>query len=165
MQIAKSFGTDVTGVCSTRNVNMVRSLGADRVIDYTREDFTRSGQRYDLFFDCIGNHSLAACRCLLNPNGVYIPVGGEGGRWMIGALAQSVTALVLSWIVSQELVPFFLARTTPQDLTLIRELMATGKVTPVIDRRYSLSEVPDAIRYLEEGRARGKVVIVLEHTS
>ena len=165
VQIAKSFGTDVTGVCSTRNVNMVRSLGADRVIDYTREDFTRGGQRYDLFFDCIGNHSLAACRCLLNPNGVYIPVGGEGGRWMIGALAQSVTALVLSWIVSQELVPFFLARTTPQDLTLIRELMATGKVTPVIDRRYSLSEVPDAIRYLEEGRARGKVVIVLEHTS
>jgi NADPH:quinone reductase-like Zn-dependent oxidoreductase len=159
VQIAKSFGADVTGVCSTRNVDMVRSIGADRVIDYTQGDFTKSGQRYDLFFDCVGNHSLSACRRVLNPRGIYIPVGGEGGRWMIGPLARSITALVWSRFVSQKLVPFFLAKSSKEDLTIMRELMEAGKVTPVIDKRYRLSEVPEAIRYLEEGHARGKVVI------
>ncbi|MGD1215325.1 MAG: NAD(P)-dependent alcohol dehydrogenase [Terriglobales bacterium] len=162
VQIAKSFGADVTGVCSTRNVDMVRSIGADRVIDYTQEDFTKSGQRYDLLFDCVGNHSLLACRRVLNPKGIYIPVGGEGGRWMIGPLARSITALVLSRFVSQKLVAFFLARLSKDgDLAILRELMKAGKVTPVIDKRYRLSEVPEAIRYLEEGHARGKVVITL----
>ncbi|MGD0793301.1 MAG: NAD(P)-dependent alcohol dehydrogenase [Terriglobales bacterium] len=162
VQIAKSFGADVTGVCSTRNVDMVRSIGADRVIDYTQEDFTKSGQRYDLFFDCVGNHSLLACRRVLNPKGIYIPVGGEGGRWMIGPLARSITARVLSRFVSQKLVAFFLARLSKEgDLTIMRDLMEAGKVTPVIDKRYRLNEVPEAIRYLEEGHARGKVVITL----
>jgi NADPH:quinone reductase-like Zn-dependent oxidoreductase len=162
VQIAKSFGAEVTGVCSTRNVDMVRSLGADRVIDYTQEDFTKSGQRYDLFLDCVGNHSLLACRRVLNPKGVYVPVGGTSDRWMMGPLARAIATLVLSWFVSQELVKFFLAKSNKEDLTVLCELMATGKVTPITDRRYSLSEVPEAIRYLEQGHARGKVVITLE---
>ena len=140
---------------------MVRSIGADRVIDYTQEDFTKSGQRYDVFFDSVGNHSLLACRRVLNPKGIYVPYGGSGGRWMIGPLARAITALALSRFVSQNLVIFFLARTSKDDLTIMRELMKTGKVTPVIDKRYRLSEVPEAIRYLEEGHARGKVVITL----
>ena len=164
VQIAKSFGADVTGVCSTRNVDMVRSIGADHVIDYTLEDFTKSGplydQRYDLFFDCVGNHSLLACRRVLNPKGIYIAVGGPSGRWMIGPLTRAITALVLSRFVSQNLV-MVLARPSKKDLSVMRELMKAGKVTPVIDKRYRLSEVPEAIRYLEEGHARGKVVITL----
>ena len=161
VQIAKSFGADVTGVCSTRNVDMVRSIGADRVIDYTREDFTKSGQRYDLIFDSVGNHSLLACRRVLNPKGIYIAVGGPSGRWMIGPLARGITAPVLSRFVSQKLA-MVLARPNKEDLTIMHELMETGKVTSVIDKRYRLSEVPEAIRYLEEGHARGKVVITLE---
>ena len=159
VQIAKSFGAEVTGVCSTRNVEMVRSLGADQVIDYTRENFTRSGKRYDLFFDGVGNHSLSACRRVLNPKGVYVPFGGEGGRWMIGALARAFTTMVLSLFVSQKLVKFFLARGRKEDLTLMRDLLAAGKVKPVIDKRYRLSEAREAIRYLETGHARGKVMI------
>jgi NADPH:quinone reductase-like Zn-dependent oxidoreductase len=161
VQIAKWFGADVTGVCSTRNLDMVRSIGANQVVDYTQEDFTRSGQRYDLFFDCVGNHSLSACRRVLNPKGIYTAVGGPSGRWMIGSLARAITAPVLSRFVSQKLV-MVLARPNKEDLTLMRELMGTGKVTPVVDRRYRLSEVPEAIRYLEEGHARGKVVITVE---
>ncbi len=168
VQIAKSLGAEVTGVCSTRNVEMVRSIGgdhgADHVIDYTREDFTKSGQRYDLFFDCIGNHSLSACRRVLNPKGIYVMVGERSGRRMIGVLARLITALVLSRFVSQKLVTF-LARPNKEDLTIMRELMKAGKVTPVIDRRYSLSEVPEAIRYLGEGHARGKVIVTLEHNA
>ena len=160
VQIAKSFGADVTGVCSTRNVDMVRSIGADRVIDYTQEDFTKSGQRYDLVFDSVGNHSLSACRRVLNRKGTYIVVGGPDGRWL-GPLARLIKTLVLSPFVSQNLV-MFLARRSKEDLTVMRELMKAGKVTPVIDKCYRLSEVPEAIRYLEEGHARGKVVITLE---
>src|SRR5271157_4182432 len=159
VQIAKWFGADVTGVCSTRNVDMVRSISADRVIDYTQEDFTKSGQRYDLFFDCVGNHSLLACRRVLNPKGIYIVVGGPGGRWL-GPLARTLKMLVLSRFVSQSLV-MFLAKASKEDLIVMHELMKAGKVTPVIDKRYRLSEVPEAIRYLEEGHARGKVVITL----
>jgi NADPH:quinone reductase-like Zn-dependent oxidoreductase len=159
VQIAKSFGAEVTGVCSTRNVDMVRSIGADRVIDYTQEDFTKTGQHYDIFFDCFANHSLSACRRVLNPKGIYIAIGGPSGS-TIGILAGWITALVWSWFVSQKFVTF-MARSNKEDLTILRELMATGKVTPVIDRRYKLSEVPEAIRYLEEGHARGKVVITL----
>jgi NADPH:quinone reductase-like Zn-dependent oxidoreductase len=160
VQIAKSFGADVTGVCSTRNVAMVRSIGADRVIDYTQEDFTKSEQRYDLIFDSVGNYSLFALRRVLNPKGIYVAVGGPDGRW-IGPLAGLIKTLVLSLFVSQKLV-MFLARGGKEALTVMRDLMESGKVTPVIDRRYSLSEVPEAIRYLEQGHARGKVVITLE---
>jgi NADPH:quinone reductase-like Zn-dependent oxidoreductase len=104
VQIAKSFGADVTGVCSTRNVDMVRSIGADRVIDYTQEDFTKSGHRYDLFFDCVANPSLLACMRVQNPKRIYIAVGGPGGRWMIGFLTRAITGPVLSRLVSQKLV-------------------------------------------------------------
>jgi len=161
VQIAKSFGADVTGVCSTRNVDMVRSIGADRAIDYTQEDFTRSGQRYDLIFDLVSNHSLLACRRVLNPKGIYIAAGILSVRGMIGLLAYLIKPLVLSPFVSQKLV-LFLARLNKEDLTIIRELLEAGKVTPVIDRRYRLSEIPEAIRYLEEGHARGKVVITVD---
>ena len=162
VQIAKSLGASVTGICSTRNVDMVRSLGADNVIDYTQEDFTNNGEQYNLFFDCIGNHSLLACSRVLKPRGIYIPVGGESGRWMIRPLVRSITALVLSRFIGKKLVPFFLAKSCKEDLMIVHELMKAGKVKPVIDRRYSLSEVPEAIRYLEEGHARGKVIITLE---
>src|SRR3989454_5491662 len=163
VQIAKSFGADVTGVCSTRNVEMVRSIGAKQVFDYTREDFTKSGQsydqRYDLILDCVGNHSLLAHRRALNPNGVCV-VAGAKGLWDF--LTHALAAPVLSRLVSQKFVTF-IAKINKDDLTIMRELMATGKVTPVIDRRYSLSEVPEAIRYLETRHARGKVVITLEY--
>jgi NADPH:quinone reductase-like Zn-dependent oxidoreductase len=160
VQIAKSFGADVTGVCSARNVELVRSIGADRVIDYTLEDFTKSEQRYDLFFDCIGNHSLLACRRVLNPKGIYIMIGGAGGRWM-GPVPRVIRAFLLSRLVSQKLL-MFLDKVSKEDLTMVSELIEAGKVTPVIDRRYGLGEVPDAIRYLEEGHARGKVVITVQ---
>jgi NADPH:quinone reductase-like Zn-dependent oxidoreductase len=164
VQIAKSFGADVTGVCSTRNVDMVRSIGANRVIDYTQEDFTKSGRRYDLILDCVWNHGLLACRRVLTPKGIYIAVGGSSGRWMIGPLARAITAPVLSRFVSQNLV-MVLARPNREDLAVMHELMKAGKVTPVIDKRYRLSEVPEAIRYLEEGHARGKVVVILENNN
>ena len=161
VQIAKWLGAEVTGVCSTRNVEMVRSLGANRVIDYTQEDFTQSGQRYDLIFDLVANHSLLACRRVLNPQGIYLGAGILAVRSMIRILARMLKTLVLSWFVSQKFV-VFMARRSQEDLTVVRELMQSGKVTPVIDRSYRLSEVPAAIRYLAEGHARGKVVITLE---
>ena len=161
VQIAKSFGAEVTGVCSTRNVDMVRSIGADHVIDYTQKDFTKSGQRYELFFDCVGNHSLSACKRVLSPKGTYIIVGGTTDRWMIGLLARLIKAAVLSRFVSQKLVMIG-AKAKQEDLTILRDLMEAGKVRPVIDRRYRLSEVCEAIRYLEEGHARGKVVLALD---
>ena len=159
VQIAKWLGADVTGVCSARNVETVRSIGADWVIDYTQEDFTRSGQRYDLILDCVGNHSLSACRRALNPQGIYIIVGAPDGRW-ISPLPRVFQALVMSRLGSQSLVPF-LTRGNQKDLIILRDLMAAGKVTPVIDRCYGLDEVPEAIRYLEAGHARGKVVITV----
>jgi NADPH:quinone reductase-like Zn-dependent oxidoreductase len=159
VQIAKSLGAEVTGVCSTRNVEMVQFIGADHVIDYTQQDFTKSGQCYDLFFDCVANHAISECTRVLDPNGTYIPAGGSAGRWMIGPFARMITSLVLSRFVSQKLVIFFMAKPSKEDLAIIGNLMQTGKVTPVIDRRYSLSEVPEAICYLEQGHARGKVII------
>jgi NADPH:quinone reductase-like Zn-dependent oxidoreductase len=159
VQIAKSFGALVTGVCSAGNAGMVRSLGADEVIDYSQEDFTKSGKRYDLILDAVGNHPLLACRRALQPKGIYVMVGGSGG--LIGTLARALAAVVLSRLVSQDLL-MMLTKPSQEDLTIIRDLMAAGRVTPVIDRRYGLSEVPEAIRYLEAGHARGKVVIGLE---
>src|SRR6266403_2085316 len=160
VQIAKSFGTEVTGVCSTRNVAMVRSIGADHVIDYTKEDFTEGAQRYDLILDNVGNRSLLENRRVLKPKGKYIMVGGPSGRW-IDPLPRALDAFLLSRFVSQDMT-MFLAELNKEDLTILRDLMQAGKVTPVIDRRYRLSEVPEAIRYLEAGHARGKVVISLE---
>ncbi len=159
VQIAKSLGADVTGVCSTRNVELVRSIGANEVIDYTQADFTTGGRRYDVLLDAIGNHSLSACRRILARKGVMVIVGGSGGRWL-GPMGRLIKALVLSRFVGRRLVPM-MANLRKSDLTVIGELIETGKVTPVIDRRYALREVPEAIRYLEEGHARGKVVITV----
>jgi len=153
----------VTGVCSTRNLDLVRSLGANQVIDYTKEDFTRGAQRYDLILDNVGNHSLLECRRALTPRGKYVLIGGGGvndGRW-VGPLIRPVKALALKPFVAQEM-GMMLADLNPQDLAIMGDLMKEGKVTPVIDRRYKLSEVPAAIRYLEEGHARGKVVITVD---
>jgi len=161
VQIAKSFGTEVTGVCSTRNVDLVRSIGADQVIDYTQQDFTKSGHRYELIFDAVGNRPLSAMRRILSSNGILVMAGGEAGRWMIGPVVRTIQASVLSRSGSQKFVGL-LARSSKEDLTLMHDLMANGKLTPVIDRRYKLNEVPEAIRYLEERHARGKVVISLE---
>ena len=163
VQIAKSFGADVTGVCSTRNVDMVRSLGADHIIDYTKEDFTKSAQRYDVILDNVTNRSLLECRRVLTPKGKYVMIGGGGpnDQGLIGPLANPIKAMLLSLFVSQEM-GMMMADANKKDLTILGDLMQAGKVTPVIDRRYKFSEVPDAIRYLEEGHARGKVVITLE---
>jgi NADPH:quinone reductase-like Zn-dependent oxidoreductase len=161
VQIAKAFGAEVTGVCSTRNLAMVRSIGADHVIDYTREDFTQGSLRYDLIVDNVGTHSLSEYRRVLNPHGALVMVGGSNdGRW-IGALSGSIRALLIGPFVSQKLV-FILAKLDQDDLGVLRDLMQTGKLTPVIDRRYKLSETAEAIRYVEQGHARGKVVITLE---
>ncbi|HKC63224.1 MAG TPA: NAD(P)-dependent alcohol dehydrogenase [Pyrinomonadaceae bacterium] len=161
VQIAKSFGAEVTGICSTRNVGLVQSLGADQVIDYTREEFIKGGQRYDLIFDLVANHSPSAHRRILNPEGIYIGVGMLGLREVrIGLVALRIAELVLSRFVSQRFVTFT-ARLNRDDLAVIRELVEAGKVRPVIDRRYSLNEVSEAVRYLEEGHARGKVIITL----
>jgi NADPH:quinone reductase-like Zn-dependent oxidoreductase len=163
VQIAKSFGADVTGVCSTRNLDMVRSIGADHVIDYTKEDFTKSAQRYDLILDNVGTQPLLGFTRVLKPKGKYVLIGGGGpndGRW-IGPMARPIKAMVLSPFVSQEM-GMMMAKLDKNDLTILADLMQAGKVTPVIDRRYKLSEVPAAIRYVEEGHARGKVVITLE---
>ncbi len=160
VQLAKSFGAEVTGVCSTRNVEMVRSIGADHVIDYTREDYTRSGQHYDLIIDNVGNHSLSANRRVLNSDGIFVIVGGPKGNWL-GPLMNPIKALLFSPFVEQEFV-MILAKLRKDDLAILGDLMQAGKVTPVIDRRYRLSEVPAAIRYSEEGHARGKIVIDLE---
>ncbi len=161
VQIAKSFGAEVTGVCSTNNVELVRSIGADQVVDYTQEDFTKSARRYDVILDCVGNHSFSECRRVLNTKGIYVGAGGTSDNWMIGPLTRAIKALVLSWFVSQKQVMVF-AKSNRTDLTVMHELMKAGKVTPVIDKRYSLSEVPEAIRYLEQGHARGKVVIIID---
>ncbi len=162
VQIAKSVGAEVTGVCSARNVDMVRAIGADQVVDYNQDNFTRSRERYDLIFDAVGNHSLSACRRVMRDKGIYVLVGGPDGRW-IGPLARLVRMMVVSPFVSQDMVPF-LASTNNADLAILKELIETRKVTPVIDRSYTLTEVPQAIRYLEEGHARGKVVITFEST-
>jgi NADPH:quinone reductase-like Zn-dependent oxidoreductase len=163
VQIAKSYGADVTGVCSTRNVDLVRSLGADHVIDYTKEDFTKGDQRYDVILDNVANHSLLECRRVLKPKGIYVLIGGGGPseQGLIGPLAKPIKAMLLSPFVSQKM-GMMMADANQKDLAILADLMQSGKVKPVIDRTYKLSEVPDAMRYLEQGHARGKVVITLE---
>src|SRR5437762_3221159 len=163
VQIAKTFGADVTGVCSTKNVDLVRSLGADHVIDYTKEDFAKGEQRYDVILDNVPNHSLSECRRILNPNGKYVMIGGGGpndSRW-IGPFGRVINTMILSPFVSQKM-GMMMADANQKDLTVLGDLMQSGKVKPVIDRTYKLSEVPAAIAYLEQGHARGKVVITLE---
>jgi NADPH:quinone reductase-like Zn-dependent oxidoreductase len=164
VQIAKALGAEVTGVCSTRNVAMVRSLGADQVIDYTREDFARQGQRYQLLFDTVGNRSLADFRSVLVPKGIYIGIGGGGPNdgGLIGPLAGPIKMFMLSPFVSQKMITLF-ATINKEDLLTLKGMLEDKKITPVIDRQYPLSQVPDAIRYLEQGHARGKVVITVQH--
>jgi NADPH:quinone reductase-like Zn-dependent oxidoreductase len=164
VQIAKSFGTEVTGECSTRNVDLVRSIGADHVIDYTKEDFTKTDQRYDLIFDLIGNHSFSERQRILNPNGICVMAGIGGAGWHDGMamrLAGELNAYVRSRFVSQKFVAY-IATFNKADMNLLGELMQSGKMKPVIDRTYKLSEAADALRYLEQGHARGKVVVNLE---
>jgi len=164
VQIARSFGANVTGVCSTRNMDLVRSIGADEVIDYTRQDCTRSGQRYDVVLDCVGNHSFSEWRRVLNPQGILVGVGAPPDVGLPRLLAGLIGTLVQSLFVSQKLA-VFIASVNERDLTTVGELMAAGKVTPVIDRRYRLSEARDAFRYMEEGHARGKVIITPEDSA
>ena len=157
VQIARSFGAEVTGVCSTRNLEMVGSIGAHHVIDYTREDVTRSGPRYDLIFQLAGIQSPAACRRALTPKGTLVQCSGSG---RFTGIDRIIKALVLSPFVSQNL-RTFIATVNQEDLLVLKELLETGQVTPVIDRSYTLGELPEALRYLEEGHARGKVVITV----
>ena len=153
VQLAKSFGAEVSGVCSTRNLELVRSLGADQVVDYTQVDFTQTGQRYDLIFDVVAKRSFSDCRRALKPQGIYVttefsPVLALQGQWI------SITG-------NRKMVPLPPKPPSKTDLAFIRELLGAGKVTPTIDRRYALSDLPDALRYLEKGHARGKVVIIV----
>ena len=163
IQIAKSFGADVTGVCSTRNVDLVKSLGADHVIDYTKEDFAKGEQRYDVILDNVPNHSLAECRRILNPKGKYVMIGGGGpndSRW-VGPFGRVIHALLLSPFINQKM-GMMMADANHNDLALLADMMQSGKLKPVIDRTYKLSEIQQAIAYVEEGHARGKVIIVVD---
>jgi NADPH:quinone reductase-like Zn-dependent oxidoreductase len=158
VQIAKSFGAEVTGVCSTRNVDMVRSLGADHVVDRTEEDVTRGGQRYDLVLQVSGTSSPSALRRLLTPAGVLVQISGDSdGRW-IGPVSRLVAARLSSPFVHQTMASFTV-KPNSDDLQHLAKLVEAGTVTPVIDRTYPLDEVPQALHYLESGHARGKVVI------
>jgi NADPH:quinone reductase-like Zn-dependent oxidoreductase len=164
VQIAKSFGAEVTGVCSTRNVDLVRSIGADHVIDYTKEDFTKTDQRYDLIYDLIGNHSFSERRRILNPNGICVMAGVGGAGWHDGMgmrLAGELNAYVRSRFVNEKFIAY-IAEFNKKDMMVLADLMQSGKMTPVIDKTYKLNETADALRYLETGHARGKVVINLE---
>ena len=158
VQIAKSFGAHVTGVCSTQKVEMVRSIGADHVIDYTQEDFAEGDKGYDLIVDIGGNSSLARLRRALVSRGTLVITGGEGGGRWLGGTDRQLRAMMLSPFVGQKL-GTFVNKENYEDLMVLGELIASGKITPLIDRTYPLAEVPEAIRYLEAGHARGKVLI------
>jgi NADPH:quinone reductase-like Zn-dependent oxidoreductase len=158
VQIAKALGADVTAVCSTRNVELVRSLGADRVVDYTREDFTRGDERYDVLFDNAGSRSWRECKRVLKPNARVVLVGGQMGGPVLGPLGHVIRMKLAALLGSRKAV-FFVAKFNQPDMEVLRELLEAGKVKPVVDRRYPLSEIADAFRYLGEGHAQGKVVI------
>ena len=160
VQLAKTFGAHVTAVCSTRNIEMVRSIGADEVIDYTQSDFTTSNQRYDLILECVGNHSFSECRRVLTTAGRFVMIGAPHEMSVIGLLALMIKPPLLSLFVSQKAV-MFIAKSSQEDLTLLGELISTGKLKPVIDRSYSLSDAREALRHVEGGHARGKVIIDL----
>ena len=162
VQLAKYFGTEVTGVCSTKNLDLVRSIGADKVIDYTKEDFTNASQKYDLIIDNVANRSVNNLNRALNPNGICVIVG-------FSSLSRMFQHMFLGPLISmagnKKIVGLGTAKSNKKDLLLLKDLFESGKLKPVIDRRYPLSEVPEAIRYLEEGHARGKVVITIGHNS
>lgn len=161
VQIAKSFGAEVTAVCSTRNLDMVRSIGADQVIDYTQEDFTKNGQRYDLILAVAGDRSILEYKRALSPKGTWVLIGGS-------SVARFFQAMLLGPLISMtgsKKMGAMMTKVNQKDLVFVKELLEAGKVVPVIDRRYTLSEVPEALRYLGEGHARGKVVITVEHNS
>src|SRR4029077_6248148 len=163
VQIAKSFGADVTGVCSTRNLDMVRSLGADHVIDYTKEDFMKSTERYDVILDNVGTQPLLGFKRVLKPTGIYVLLGGGGrndGR-RVGPMARPIKTMLMSPFISQKM-GMMLAEIRQDDLTKMSDLMQAGKVTPVIDRTYPLSQIREAMKYLEAGHARGKVILTVE---
>jgi NADPH:quinone reductase-like Zn-dependent oxidoreductase len=160
VQLAKYFGAEVTGVCSTGKLDMVRSIGADHVIDYTKEDFTKSGQRYDLILDVAAHHSIIDFKRALSPKGIYVCIGGS--------MAQYFQAMLLGPLISMmgsKKMGSVMGKPNQKDYAFLIELFEAGKVVPVIDRCYPLSEVPEALRYLEEGHARGKVVITVEHNT
>jgi NADPH:quinone reductase-like Zn-dependent oxidoreductase len=164
VQIAKAFGAEVTGVCSTPNVELIRSLGADDVVDYTREDFTRSGRRYDLLLDIAGGRSWSEYKRVLKPRANFVIVGGpKTNRW-IGPLSHTIKVRLASLGASQKVV-FFIAQFNREDFAVLRDLLEAGKMTPVIDRVYPLSQTAEAMRYLGTGHARGKIVITMEHNT
>jgi NADPH:quinone reductase-like Zn-dependent oxidoreductase len=163
VQIAKAYGAEVTAVCSTRNVGLVRSLGADRVVDYTREDFTQDGERYDVILDNVANRPILEVRRVLKPKGTYLVIGGGGpdaNPWF-GAFAAPTKAWFISHFVDEDL-KFFLSHASLEDTVALGKLMEEGKVTPVVDRTYPLDGIQDAMRYLEAGHARGKVVLTID---
>jgi NADPH:quinone reductase-like Zn-dependent oxidoreductase len=160
VQLAKAFGAEVTGVCSTAKTELVRSLGADQVIDYTREDFADGRNRYDVILDIAGNRSLSHLRRALTRDGTLVIVGGEGGGKWLGGIDRQLRAMLLSPFVGQKL-GTWISKEREEDLETLRELLEAGKLTPVVDRTFPLREVPEAIRYLREGRPRGKVVITV----
>jgi NADPH:quinone reductase-like Zn-dependent oxidoreductase len=164
VQIAKAFGAEVTAVCSTHNVDLVKSLGADHVIDYTKEDFTKTDQRYDMIYDLVGNHGFSERRGVLTANGICV-LAGVGGAGIhpgtMGRIGGNFWNAFLSNFTKQKFV-FYIARLTKDDLNVLRDLMQSGKVRPVIDRTYKLNQTADAVRYMEEGHARGKVVVTID---
>jgi len=160
VQIAKAFGADVTAVCSTRNVEQARLLGADHVVDYTQENFTKRGERHDLMLDIVGSRSFLACRRVLTPEATVVPIGGRMTYRGLGPLPHLAGTILKSRGRSQT-VKFFVAKITTEDLVVLKELLEAGTVRSVIDREYQLSEAPEALRYLGEGHARGKVVITV----
>jgi NADPH:quinone reductase-like Zn-dependent oxidoreductase len=158
VQVAKAFGAEVTGVCSTGNVELVRSLGADHVVDYTKEDFTRSDRRYDLIFDVAGSRSWSQLKRVLDPNGTVVLVGGSMANRWLGPIGH-VAKVRLATLRGSRKAAFFIAKFNKPDLETLRELLEAGKLTPVVDRQYELNEIADAFRYMGEGHARAKVVV------
>jgi NADPH:quinone reductase-like Zn-dependent oxidoreductase len=159
VQIAKSFGAEVTGVCSTRNVDMVRSIGAEQVIDYTQEDFTKGAERYDLIVDIAGNRPLSDLKRALTSKGTLVLAGGRGGPWLLG-MGRTIRGLMWSPFLSQNM-RFFVSFPNTEDLVVLKEFLESGKITPVIDRTYPLSETPEALAYVDEGHTQGKTVITV----
>ena len=160
VQLAKALGAEVTAVCSTRNVDTARSLGADRVVDYTREDFTRTGRRYDLLLDVAGSRPWSACQRVLEPRATLVLVGAPKGSRLLGPLGHIAKVSLASLRAGQKVV-FFISESTREDLTALRELLEAGTVTPVVERTYPLREAAHAFRYLGEGHARGKLVVTV----
>lgn len=160
VQFAKAYGANVTAVCSTQNVELVRSIGADRVIDYTRDDFTMTGDRYDVIYDNAGTRSFSEMRRVMKPKTIFIPAGSRVGNKWVGPLPHLLSLVVSGWFASQKLI-FFIAKIGIEDLNVIKTFVEEGKITPIIDRRYEFADVPKAIQYLKDGHARAKVVITV----